>query len=68
MGNLMNEMGHAAKGLTRGLFQGRRWSHMGCRLEWNAAEGSWDCPCHGSRFAPDGTVLNDPAMEDTNLE
>lgn len=68
VGNLMNEMGHAAKGLTRGLFQGRRCSHMGCRLEWNAAEGSWDCPCHGSRFAPDGTVLNDPAMEDTNLE
>ena len=30
---------------------------------WNAAERSWDCPCHGSRFAPDGTVLQGPAVE-----
>jgi len=67
-GNLMNEMTHAVKGLTRGLLQGRRCSHMGCRLEWNQAEGTWDCPCHGSRFAPDGTLLNDPAMEDAHIE
>jgi Rieske Fe-S protein len=36
---------------------------MGCSLEWNAAELSWDCPCHGSRFATDGRVLNAPAVE-----
>lgn len=68
VGNLMNEMGHAVKGLTRGLFQGRRCSHMGCRLEWNPAEGTWDCPCHGSRFAPDGTILNNPALEEEHFE
>lgn len=37
-------------------------THMGCTVGWNAAETSWDCPCHGSRFSPDGTVLNGPAV------
>lgn len=36
-------------------------THVGCRLGWNTAERSWDCPCHGSRFAPDGALLMGPA-------
>jgi Rieske Fe-S protein len=39
-----------------------RCTHLGCLLRFNAAEHSWDCPCHGSRFAPDGTVLEGPAV------
>ncbi|MFE1467086.1 FAD-dependent oxidoreductase [Nocardiopsis dassonvillei] len=38
-------------------------THLGCRLAWNAAETSWDCPCHGSRYDTDGSVLNGPAVK-----
>ncbi|MER7558012.1 FAD-dependent oxidoreductase [Nocardioides sp. NPDC126508] len=39
-----------------------RCSHLGCPLHWNPAETSWDCTCHGSRFRPDGSVLDGPAV------
>jgi glycine/D-amino acid oxidase-like deaminating enzyme/nitrite reductase/ring-hydroxylating ferredoxin subunit len=40
-------------------------THLGCRLTFNTAERSWDCPCHGSRFDVDGRVIQGPAV--TNL-
>ena len=41
-----------------------RCPHMGCQLEWNPDELSWDCPCHGSRFDIFGTLIDNPAQED----
>ena len=40
-----------------------RCPHMGCALKYNPQEHSWDCPCHGSRFTPNGRLLDNPATK-----
>ena len=44
-----------------------RCPHMGCALKWNPQEHSWDCPCHGSRFDENGTLLDNPATGDLDI-
>ncbi len=44
-----------------------RCPHLGCALHYNPQEHSWDCSCHGSRFAEDGRLLDNPATGDTVL-
>lgn len=45
-----------------------RCPHLGCQLEWNPDERSWDCPCHGSRFDYRGNLIDNPAQEDLEHE
>ncbi|MBC7903253.1 MAG: FAD-dependent oxidoreductase [Gemmatimonadaceae bacterium] len=42
-------------------------THIKCTVAWNASEKSWDCPCHGSRFSYDGTMLTGPARKDLEV-
>lgn len=61
---------HTAKGLAKHLLPAGNQKiipncpHMGCRLEWNPDEESYDCPCHGSRFDKEGRLLDGPAQTD----
>ena len=54
--NLLETTGHLLRPTVP------RCSHLGCALNWNKAEHTWDCPCHGSRFWEDGSVIDNPAI------
>lgn len=55
---ILINLGSAVGNIVR---PGKRCTHMGCALRWNTQERTWDCPCHGSKFAENGKVLENPA-------
>lgn len=70
VGKLIKESGQAIQHLTEGSRLPKdaeekigttRCSHLGCRLEWNPEEKTYDCPCHGSRFGCRGELIDNPA-------
>ena len=64
--NFLVDIGESIMGLWKGLWAEKehRCTHLGCELQWNEAEQSFDCPCHGSRFGRDGELLDNPAQVD----
>ncbi len=68
--NLFVDVWESIRGLWKGFWgeKERRCPHLGCELEWNEEEQSWDCPCHGSRFSGDGELLDNPAQVDLQNE
>lgn len=70
---LTEEMLTAGKGLSKRMLPNadeqksettvsRRCPHLGCELEWNPEEETYDCPCHGSRFTAEGELIDNPAQ------
>lgn len=41
--------------------------HLGCTMTWNETDQTWDCPCHGSRFTADGSIINNPAKKGMDI-
>lgn len=68
--NLAINGAYTAKGLAKHILPSGNKTlvpncpHMGCRLEWNPDEASYDCPCHGSRFDAQGRLIDSPAQTD----
>lgn len=45
----------------------KRCTHLGCALQWNNQEKTWNCPCHGSSYDEKGNILNNPAIKKLNI-
>ena len=62
--NFFIDLWESMLGLSKGMLKkkNQKCSHMGCALEWNEEEHSWDCPCHGSRYDKDGNLIDNPAQ------
>lgn len=66
---LLSQNAQVIKNFTTGKFKREpHCTHMGCALNFNNAERTWDCPCHGSRFSKDGKVLHCPAIKSLEIK
>ncbi|MBQ7920409.1 MAG: FAD-dependent oxidoreductase [Lachnospiraceae bacterium] len=63
--HLLTDVGVNIKSLTKALFTDKpSCAHLGCKLEWNPDEQSWECPCHGSRYTGEGKLVDNPSVKD----
>ncbi len=61
---LLTDVGVNVKSLTKAMFTEKPCcAHLGCKLEWNPDEQSWECPCHGSRYTKEGELLDNPSVK-----
>lgn len=60
VGQLLANIGSSLTGMAYPT--ARRCPHLGCGLRWNPVQRTWDCPCHGSRFEREGSLIDNPAM------
>lgn len=60
----MIDVWESVAGLLKGLFapKERRCRHMGCKLDWNPEESTWECSCHGTGYYNDGRLKDNPAQ------
>ena len=67
--NFFVDAGISILGLIKGVFGKKevRCTHLGCALNWNEEESSWDCLCHGSRYTKEGEIIDNPAQKKTKI-
>ena len=67
MKNILKEVGESLIMPRIKGEKGKKYcQHLGCELTWNDVTQTWDCPCHGSRYEKDGTLIEGPSVK--NLE
>lgn len=67
MKNMLKEVGESVIMPRLKGEKGKKYcAHLGCEITWNDVTKTWDCPCHGSRYEPDGKLIEGPSVHDLN--